>query len=445
VGKVYTLENVNPYEIVNFLTTTLLREAGGFYTFVEPDNVGGKIFVICPKYQLEYFDKVVPQLDRPKLTSAPGSKYTYYRLKHRSAADPSFLAVLRNYISQNGVVWPDVETNSVLLFDSPSGADYAERALNEYLDGETPQVEVVVRMYEVALTNDGNMGLDYEDWKNGPGQYAFAAQYSWEYLWAAQQLVTQQHGRYLLGTSDRIYDSKYRRRYKGAGYYLDYPSAFLDFLVEKGKARVMVETKLAACSSFPAMLYTGDQILYYRVTHDADHFTREVTGERTSRAMGDEEYCTELEAVSTGVSLEVVPTIGSEDVNLEVAASVVNLLGFQDDGVPILGSRQLQNEFRVKNGEEILLGGITRENRVNNTEKIPIIGSLPVIGWLFGGETATLKKSMIVVSLSPQVVEDFSNVSPDDESTMNKATGMASVTFPAAKCGFDQYLLDSEK
>jgi type II secretory pathway component GspD/PulD (secretin) len=443
VAKVYTMENVNPYEVINFLTTTLTKEEGGFYTFVEPDNVGGKILVICPVYQLEYFDKVVPQLDRPQLTSAPGSKYTYYRLKHRSAADPGFVAVLRDYANPGGVIQPDLETNSVLLFDSPSGADFAEQALNEKLDVPTPQAQIDVKMYEIALNNDGKMGLDYEDWKNGPGRYLFAAQYSWEYLKAAQQLKVKQYGNYLLGTSSELDNSKYERNYKGAGYYADYPSAFVDFLVEKGKARVLVDTKIVALTGVSAALNTGDQILYYAMTTDTGNFTREVNGASASRSV-PENTQVGVSAVSTGVFLDVIPTIGSEDVNLDLIARVVNLLGFQENGTPILGSRQLENQFRVKNGEEILLGGLTRERQINSTEKIPILGSLPVLGWLFGGETTTMQKSMIVISLKPEIIKDFRNLSPEDETVINKATGVAEVSIPTVEVGFDQYLFDTE-
>ncbi|MCX7000121.1 MAG: hypothetical protein NT106_07485, partial [Candidatus Sumerlaeota bacterium] len=169
VPRVYSFANVNPHEIVNYFTSALAAEEGGAYTFVAPDGASGKILVICPEFQIPYFDKMAKELDRSKLTSAPGSKYIYYRLKHRSAGDLDLLRVLYSYGGELPVTAPvslqaDWETNSLLLYDAPSGADNAEKVLKEMLDKPTPQVEFQDKIYEVQVNNDGTVGLDYTDW-----------------------------------------------------------------------------------------------------------------------------------------------------------------------------------------------------------------------------------------------------------------------------------------
>ncbi|MCX7765817.1 MAG: hypothetical protein N2246_03815, partial [Candidatus Sumerlaeia bacterium] len=137
VAKVYDFNNVNPNEVANFIANGLEVEEGGIYTFVHPDGNKGKMLVICPKYQIPWLDKVCQELDRTKLTSAPGSAYKYYRLKHRSAADANFLSVVQRYTGfatnrEVGAptdpyfpVITDSETIALLSFDVPSGADYA--------------------------------------------------------------------------------------------------------------------------------------------------------------------------------------------------------------------------------------------------------------------------------------------------------------------------------
>ncbi len=442
VAKVYDFNNVNPHEVANFIANGLKLEEGGIYTFVHPDGNKGKMLVFCPKYQLPWFDQVCAELDRVNLTSAPGSKYIYYRLKNRSAADANFLAVLFNYISPNGVVFPDIETNSVLLFDSPSGAEYCEAALKEYLDEPTPQVNVDVKIYEIDLRNDGTLGLDYEMWKNGPGSALFGVQFAGRYETARYDNISFLG--YRAPNSPLPDHFRYRDWYRGYGYRLEYPSAFFDFLVEKGKARVVVNTRLSSSNSEPAMLRAGDFIPFYRVVTNDRTFSRSVNSDKTVRKL-DGISNLKIDLVDSGIYLEIDPLIGRDDIDLDLTARVVNHLGWSSNGEPLLSSFNLENVFTVQNGEEILIGGLTRERLINTTKKIPILGDLPVLGWLFGGETNDLRKSIVVVSLKPVIIEDFSGVTDADVALMSKATGKSPVPIPSLKVGFDQYLLDGEK
>ncbi len=447
VAKVYDFENVNPNEIANFIANGLKLEEGGIYTFVHPDGDKGKLMVFCPKYQLEWIEQVCKELDRPRLTSAPGSKYIYYRLRHRSAADPAFLNLVWNYISSSGLVWPDIKTNSLLLFDSPSGSDYCHEALQEYLDAPTPQINIDVKIYEIDMKNDGKLGLDYEMWKNGPGAALFATQFTGQYLTARHNGIS-----YLGYTAPQTPNApaplpdhfRYRDWYRGYGYRVEYPSAFFDFLVDKGKARVLVNTRLSTCNATPALIRSGDFIPFYRVTTNDFAYTRSVTSDKTPRALAGIPGLG-IDMVDTGVYLSITPMVGSKQVNLDFAAKVVNQLGWTSNGEPLVSSFQVDNDFRVPNGKEIVIGGISRERLVKSTSKIPLLGDLPILGWIFGGETNYCQKSVVVVSLTPRVIDDFSGRTGADMATMAKATGEQEVNIPSVKVGFDQYLLDGAK
>ncbi len=482
VAKVYDFVNVNPNEVANFIANGLEVEEGGIYTFVHPDGNKGKMLVICPKYQIPWLDKVCQDLDRPKLTSAPGSAYKYYRLKHRSAADASFLTVVQRYTGfatnrEVGAptdpyfpVISDIETNSLLLFDVPSGAEYAENALKKYLDSPTPQVNIDVKIYEIDVRNDGTLGLDYEAWKNGPGQALFATQFTGKYARS-----TYNHISYLglqppftntlppvLGGN--IPDHfRYNDWYRGYGYRVEYPSAFFDFLVEKGKAKALIDTKLSTCNANPALISTGESIFaaatqnlsadylpYFNVTNAQTttggraSFNRTVTttaGKMETAALPE----LDIKLVENGVYLTLTPIVGQEETNIDLSAKVINHIGWASNGEPLLSSFQIKNKFRVKNGDQIMIGGLTRERLLKSTKKIPLLGSLPVLGWIFGGETDQLQKSILVVALRPTVITDFSGITAEDQDIIDRATGVKPLKFPEAKVGFDQFLLDAEK
>lgn len=460
VPRVYTFNNVNPHEIVIYFTNALKTEEGGAYTFVNPEGTGGKILVICPEYQIPHFDKLAKNLDRKDITSAPGSKYVYYRLKHRSAGDLGMLNVLSNYGGELPVITPhpgrpgqalqaDFETNSILLFDAPSGTENAQEFLEQELDVPTPQVELQLKIYEVDTDNNGVIGLDYIDWKNGPGAilasgYARGERFDGE-----------------LSSGDAYYND----RAYGGGYYLDYPSAYFDFLVVKNKARIVKQTTLTALTNNPASIERNEQYLYFSKQYPGEPAGPILTNPGSNQeAMPIE--TSDIDAVprwnrqvdldvapmEVSTQLEVFPRIGSEHVDLSIDFIVESVTGYADGRVgdamvrdmPIVNVRAFSDQINVPIGKEVVISGLVSERELKNTQKMPILGSLPVIGWLFGGENSRTDKKMMVAVIKPVSIDD-TNFDAEREMIASKATGESPISVPATKVGFDQWLLDTEK
>lgn len=420
VCEAFEFKNVNPYDVINFLWAPVSREEGGIYSYVNPDFASGYVVVICPEYQLDSLREMARQLDRPKLTSAPGSKYNYYRLKHRNVLDPGFLSVASFYIGSSGVLIPDVETNSVLIFDAPEGTDRLASELENNLDLPLSQIEVDVKLYDVKVNSDGTLGLDFTAWKNGPGKLLGVFNAVGETL-----NVTGGH-------------SGYNQR--GSGYYLDYPSAFFDFLVEKGKASVLTSTRVVAVNQVTTILGSGEQVLYYEVENGATD--RELVGKTTSASVDGMVFtgCTfprTISAVDTGVCLEMVPTIGNRMVNIDLDLSVVSLTGYDGSGRPTLSSRQMTDSIAVSHGDTVLFGGLQRSRKVQTTRKVPFLGSLPVIGYLFGGEITTDQKSIVVAALTPNLING-DNLTEADRALVRKANDDEVVVLPRQEFCFEQ-------
>lgn len=465
VCEALPFDNVNPYNVINYFWSVTSREEGGIYSYVHPTEARGYIVVICPEYQLPWLRQLARDLDRPDLTSSSGSKYIYYRMKHRNAADPSFRQVVSYYLGKSGNIFPDTETNSLLIFDAPKGAADTEAALNDFLDKPLKQIELQVRFYEMDVHNDAAIGLDYEAWKNGPGRNL--AQYA-------------ARGRYFKSNSSAEISSSET----GSGFYLDYPSAYFDFLVDKGKARSLVSTKITAVSGVPALITTGEQFLYYDVDNtDSD---REVNGKLTDMATDSYSFPSDdrvfsssdkplgggglrgvvrspfrspgldgdypqrqypqnnrpidstISAVDTGILLAVVPTIGEKMTNLDLNFRVVSVTGFDNEGTPLLNSRQMRDSIAVANGDEVVFGGFTRERHLQSTQKIPVLGSLPVLGYLFGREVSTQTKKVVVATVVPVPVIKHDNITEADEMLVRQASGDEVIVLPESEFCFDQ-------
>ncbi|NQU42787.1 hypothetical protein HQ520_05845 [bacterium] len=403
-------KNVNPYNLVNFFWSATSREEGGVYSFSHPDGNSGYLVVICPEYQLPSLRQLAKDLDRPGVNSGPGSKYIYYRMQHRNIADPSFRAAASWYLGQSGLLVPDQETNSVLIFDAATGASTMEKALIEYLDKPLRQTDLGVKIYDVAANNDGTLGLDFAAWKNGPGQLLGATRLNGAYFHTSG------------GGQGHFNDSRF-------AFILDYPSQFFDFLVEKGKAQTLTDTTIRASSGRPAVLETVDKVLHYQVSTDAPNNplipdvvirdpqsgaeiatvqSRTVNSETASNT-GIVDFINSSTGQpiykKIGVSLALVPDIGDEVTNIETYLYVSSIKGYQSDGLPILDAVDVVGNQAIQNGKEAVFGGLQRVQTIKRTRKVPILGSLPVLGYLFGGEISSQKKSIIVASIKPDLVQ----------------------------------------
>jgi type II secretory pathway component GspD/PulD (secretin) len=85
-----------------------------------------------------------------------------------------------------------------------------------------------------------------------------------------------------------------------------------------------------------------------------------------------------------------------------------------------------------------------RERVLRTTQKVPFLGSLPYLGYLFGAETNSTLKSVVLVVLTPEVVKQPSNLKANDQTLVSQAKGEQTIPLPVTSAGFDQYLLDKK-
>ena len=466
VPKVYDIQYANPYNLFRWVRRAAQIEEGGYYFFARPDEngqvKGGKVVVILPEYMLPGMDEMMALLDRPGLTSASGEIFYYFRPNHRNTADTGFVQMIQAITGNSGDVVADHEANMLLVYAAESKVEDVKRML-PYVDVPPAQVMIEATVYEIRVDNESALGLDYVAWKNGPGRNAFG------YQLFSEQLRVNSLDDMGVVTGDSI-SVLPGHRYSASGgnvaWVLDVPSAFFDFLVVKGKARVMTSAKIAARNRIPASLEAGDTILYYNVVNGVAPLAgvrptgfpvdpqntatvsntsnpfpdnRIVVGTRTTR---------ELTGDVAGVKLEITPVIGENEITLDVGVELVSHTGYDDKGVPQLVERSATSTLQLRDNEQVVLGGYSREVFVQRADKMPWLGSLPYLGWLFGKEGNTTERRQVVIVLTPHVITDFTamgyqQTQIDAALIKSKALRQQATEVPHTDVGFDQWLMDT--
>jgi general secretion pathway protein D len=76
-------------------------------------------------------------------------------------------------------------------------------------------------------------------------------------------------------------------------------------------------------------------------------------------------------------------------------------------------NRSANTTVMVQDGETVVIGGLIQEKRSESTQKVPCLGSLPLVGWAFRSVLKTKEKTNLIILITPHIV-----TSPDDIRTL---------------------------
>ena len=117
-----------------------------------------------------------------------------------------------------------------------------------------------------------------------------------------------------------------------------------------------------------------------------------------------------------GIQLEITPHISKGSmVRLEISAEVSNILSIDptNPGFVTTRKRQANTTVVVEDGQMIVIGGLIHDESSYQTKKVPCVGNLPGMGWLFRNFSATKTKTNLMIFITPRIVrtsEDMEKV-----------------------------------
>ena len=111
----------------------------------------------------------------------------------------------------------------------------------------------------------------------------------------------------------------------------------------------------------------------------------------------------------TGLDLKIRPTINAEGVVvMEINQSISNTVPGASDvqGAPVFFERAVTTEVVARSGESILLAGLISERKNDTSTRVPGLGDIPGLGYLFRSDTKSKERTELVVIITPRVIED---------------------------------------
>lgn len=149
--------------------------------------------------------------------------------------------------------------------------------------------------------------------------------------------------------------------------------------------------------STPQLLTTDNETAKITIGKNVPYLTRAATGETNY---------SNYEYKDVGISLEVTPQISKDrQIRLEITQEVNKLETTTAMFQPTTLKRTISTTVLVNDKNTVVLGGLI-DDAISSTEyRVPCLGSIPVIGWLFRSTGRSDEKTNLYVFLTPHVVE----------------------------------------
>jgi general secretion pathway protein D len=133
------------------------------------------------------------------------------------------------------------------------------------------------------------------------------------------------------------------------------------------------------------------------------------SGSFTTTSDGSNNPFTTVTREDVGIELTVTPHVyDNREVRMEVAQNISNVLSntvsnstFAD---VVTSKRSIETTVLAASGETIILGGLIQDDVTDTEKRVPVLGSIPVMGNLFKSKTKRQTKTNLVVFIRPTVI-----------------------------------------
>lgn len=225
----------------------------------------------------------------------------------------------------------------------------------------------------------------------------------WKQLWALQDMSIEfgSSTRRSLG-SDRSGESYVTMTSSGT------LSEVIKFLDTQGDVSSVSNPKVLTLNNQPALITAGTEYFYKILS------SQTLAGGNTGTTTQNED----IQSVFAGVLLDITPEIAHDDIiTLKINPSLSEAVddSFQDKEntdrtmPPDLQRRQLSSVVTVKDGTRIILGGLINTRKSKNINKVPILGDIPIINYLFRWEENIKITQELVIIIEPHIVKNAEN------------------------------------
>lgn len=274
----------------------------------------------------------------------------------------------------DAIISIDPETRRIMVITDEETSEYVSQVITN-LDRPKPQVLINVVFLEATYTDGLDVGV--EGYYSSPdGRVNYAQDFSGM---PGIPGVSKQDGTF---------------KYLGPNY-----GATLRAIAQKGKFEVLSRPSIMARNNQQATILVGKQVpLITNVRYDT--FGNQING---------------ITYQNVGIQLQVTPFITSGGMVEMIVAPSISALSSETVaistttnnstvGAPVINTRSADTVVVTPDGHTVIIGGLMQNEKTDNVSKVPLLGDIPGLGYLFRRTVRTSIKTELMIFLTPHIV-----------------------------------------
>ncbi len=417
VTEVVTLEHAGAEEVADQLNAALMeRQSRGKRMQQRLPSVSGTaagqsraalvvaathanaLLLVGTQSQVDELKELIRKIDvdTPSGHGRLNAIFLEYISAKEAAGSISGLLEKRNVKGQtpsrlNPIAIQAYEANNALLVDATPGDFDVVLQLVKQLDRAPAQVHISVMIAELTVSDDFTFGVELGalDLPEGKGDTAVQGGSTFK-EGTESVLNTIQQGLFPQGMTVGL---AYGSRIDDNGNLTSsYPGLInINAIKQDSRFRILSEPSLVALDNREASVNIVNEIPILKSTIEG--------GSGTAR-----DVIQNIERIEAGIKLKLTPhVVDGDKVRMDLNPSIEVI---QDTGLtPTIARREVSTTVTVPSGRTIVIAGLTRQDQIETRRKVPILGSIPLIGMLFRSRVETDQRTNLLIFVTPMLVD----------------------------------------
>ena len=440
------LQNASASEVVKSLTTIFQqRRANVTPIKVVQDSRSNSIIILASVADTESVRKLVAFMDKD--VPRGESNIQVYRLQNSNAEDLAKVLssivkgtgveasaaggaaaaqrALAPVVSKNVQVVPDKATNTLVVMAEREDYKILETIIKQ-LDVPRPMVYIEALIMEVQANKAFNLGVEWRGLTSTGAVSGVDAGQSAAFIGSGGAGSTTNPGGYnILDTlTATAFPSGFTMGIIGAGITIGgitFPNigAVIQAYKTDQEVSILSTPQIMTLDNEEAEINVGENVPY--ITSQQSSTT--TTTSTTATALSPVNY-NSYEYRDVGVILNITPHINEGNfIRLKISQQVTKVTSPSTTLTPITLKRTAKTTVVVKDNETIVIGGLVGDSTENDTYKVPLLGDIPILGWLFKTHSTSREKTNLYVFLTPHIVrtqQDAASLYQEKRETMGE-------------------------
>ena len=405
ITRLLPLKHIKVNEALSFLQPVVSR-TGHISAF----GSGNLLLIVDSALNIDKIVSILEYIDQPPTYQEP-ARITVYPLENadatelakvlegiiKSAKSPQGKAHPDMYASIAGIsVTPDKTTNSLIIVAPPANYLHISEVIKS-LDKRRRQVYVEAMIVEVSIEKLKDLGAK---WRGSVRHNQ-------------EPVIIGGFGTISSGTVQNIINGLSGCTAGGMGNFIDVTittsnlsvpgfAALFSMSYFENTVNILSTPQILTSDNKEAEIVVGENVPFISKRE------RDITTTNT--------ILNSIERKDVGITLRITPQITAGDyVKLDIYQEISSVKEGSENILinvgPSTTKRSIKTSVIVIDAQTVVIGGLIQEKEEENIAKLPILGDIPILGWLFKHKSTTKTRTNLLVFLTPYIVKDSEQLS----------------------------------